>query len=76
MTLGDDRSLVKSRATNHGRERLDGKPTTLAVDSGGRPLTERTTTSPIWGLLPAPSNLRPDSKALTRAEHKPPCRLI
>ena len=45
---------------------------TVAVDSGGRQLTERTTTSPIRRLSSAPSNLRPDSKALTRAQRKPP----
>ena len=61
----------------HASYFADGTPTTLAVDSGGRPLTDRTTTwFPKWRLLSAPSNLRSDSKAPTRAKHKPQYRLI
>ena len=47
------------------------KPTTPAVDSGGRPLIRRLTRSFKWRLSWASANLRPNSKTPMRAKRNP-----
>ena len=92
-TPGDDISLIKSRATNHGiaiafwsiatvihvrwwrlvaRWKAHDPRSRFKWSAAGR--TDKT--SPIRGLLSAPSNLRSDSKASTRAKRKQQYRLI